>query len=194
VNRFSLYNNNNNNDEQYLIITMTIGIQKRDRCRLCYSLILRDRSALFSSICCQKYYHVFKPIQRTKIPRKISFPYSIKISNRTVCFRDLILRYLHTDIQSKKYFSNFICYDCSKILLDIEQCAKYLTKTINQLKRKFNKSNRLVTSSLSATFQKKQPIIKHEQLPIENSDDDDEFDDLDDEEVCRIQLRRECVV
>jgi len=184
VNRF--YLNNELIYEQYLILKMTVGIQKRDRCRLCYSLILRDRSALFSSICCQKYYHVFKPIQRTKIPRKNPFPYQMKISNRTVCFRDLIIRYLRTDIQSKKYFSNFICYDCSKILLDIEQCAKYLTKTINQLKRKFNKSNRLFTSSLSATFQKKQPIIKHEQLPIVNSDDDDEeFDDLDDdEEVC----------
>jgi hypothetical protein len=74
------------------------------------------------------------------------------------------------------------------ILLDIEQCAKYLTKTINQLKIKFNKSNRLVTSSLSATFQKKKQInqiIKHEQLPIINSDEDEEFDNIDDDdEVC----------
>jgi len=188
VNRFS--NNNNNNEfylEQYLLIIMTVCIQKRDRCRICFSLILRDRSTLFSSICCQKYYHLFKHIQRTKIPIKKYNPYKIKISNRTVCFQDLILRYLHTKIESGKNFSNFICYDCSRILLDIEQCAKYLTKTINQLKIKFNKSNRLVTSSLSATFQKKKQIIKHEQLPIINSDEDEEFDDIDDEEVCLIK-------
>ena len=170
--------------EQYSYLEkMTIGIQKRDRCRLCYSLILRDRSTLFSSICCQKYYHLFKPIQRTKLPRKTFLPYSMKFPNRTVCFRDLIVRYLHTEIHSKKFFSNFICYDCSRILLDVEQCAKYLSKTIQQLKRKFNKSNRLVTSSLSATFQKKERIHPHEQLPILNSDEDEEFDDLDDDEV-----------
>lgn len=163
---------------------MTIGIHKRDRCRLCYSLILRDRSTLFSSsICCQKYYHLFKPIQRTKLPRKSLLPYSIKFANRTVCFRDLIVRYLRTEIHSKKSFSNLICYDCSRILLEVEQCAKYLNKTINQLKRKFNKSNRLVTSSLFATFQKKERIHPHEQLPIGNSDDDEEFDDLDDDDV-----------
>ena len=162
---------------------MTIGIHKRDRCRLCYSLILRDRSTLFSSsICCQKYYHLFKPIQRTKLPRKSLLPYSIKFANRTVCFRDLIVRYLRTEIHSKKSFSNLICYDCSRILLEVEQCAKYLNKTINQLKRKFNKSNRLVTSSLFATFQKKERIHPHEQLPIGNSDDDEDFDDLDDDD------------
>ncbi|CAF4335563.1 unnamed protein product, partial [Rotaria sordida] len=106
----------------------------------------------------------------------------------TVCFRDLILRYLRTQIEPIKNFSNFICYDCSMILLDIEQCAKYLRRTINQLKIKFNKTNRLVTSSLSATFQKKNQIIKtikNEQLPIlETDDDDEEFDDIDDDEVC----------
>lgn len=71
-------------------------------------------------------------------------------------------------------------------LLDIEQCAKYLRKTINQLKVKFNKSNRLRTSSLSATFQKKKYGIistKEEQLPIHNSDSDDALDEIDDEEV-----------
>ncbi|CAF2593344.1 unnamed protein product [Rotaria sp. Silwood2] len=182
------YNNNNNNElihEQYLLIKMTVCIQKRDRCRLCFSLILRDRSTLFSSICCQKYYHLFKHIKRTKIPIKKYNPLKIKISSRTVCFRDLILRYLRTQIEPKKNFSNFICYDCSMILLDIEQCAKYLRRTINQLKIKFNKSNRLVTSSLSATYQKKNQImktIKNETLPILESDDDEEFDDIDDDE------------
>ncbi len=186
MNRF--YNNNELIIEQYFLLKMTCFIQKRDRCRLCFSLILRDRSTLFSSICCQKYNHLFKHIQRNKIPLKKSTPYPIKFSNRTVCFRDLILRYLRTQIEPRKNFSNFICSDCSMILLDIEQCAKYLTKTINQLKIKFNKSNRLVTSSLSATFQKKKQInqiIKHEQLPIINSDEDEEFDNIDDdEEVC----------
>ncbi len=194
VNKFS--NNNNNNElfiEQYLLIIMTVCIQKRDRCRICFSLILRDRSTLFSSICCQKYYHLFKHIQRNKIPITNKYnPYKIKISNRTVCFQELILRYLHTQIDEKQNFSNFICYDCSKILLDIEQCAKYLTKTINQLKIKFNKSNRLFTSSLSTTYQKKKQfnkLMKHEQLPIINSDEDEEFDDIeDDDEVCLTKI------
>jgi hypothetical protein len=172
---------------------MTVCIQKRDRCRLCFSLILRDRSTLFSSICCQKYYHLFKHIQRTKIPIKKLNPFKIKLSNRTVCFQDLILRYLRTQINPIKNYSNFICYDCSRILLDIEQCAKYLRKTINQLKTKFNKSNRLITSSLSATFQKKKhsiKTIKNEQLPILNSDEDEEFDDIDDEEVCTVTVMK----
>ncbi|UJR31404.1 hypothetical protein I4U23_018897 [Adineta vaga] len=168
---------------------MTVYLAKRDRCRLCYSLILRDRSTLFSSICCQKYYHLFKHVQRTKIPLKKYHSYRIKVSNRTVCFRDLILRYLRTQIEPIKNVSNFICYDCSKVLLEIEQCAKYLKKTINQLKIKFNKSNRLVTSSLSAKTQKKNSTgdkMQIEQLSISNSDDndddDDEFDDIDDDE------------
>jgi hypothetical protein len=63
------------------------------------------------------------------------------------------------------------------MLLDIEQCAKYLRKTINQVKMKLNKSNRLRTSSLSATFQKKNRMIKEEELPIDNSDFEEEFDD-----------------
>ncbi len=188
ISNVNTFSNNNNElfNEQYLLITMTVCIPKRDRCRLCFSLILRDRSTLFSSICCQKYYHLFKHIQRTKIPIKKYNPFKITNSNRTVCFRDLILRYLHTEIDPIQNFSNFICYDCSRILLDIEQCAKYLRKTTNQLKIKFNKSNRLVTSSLSATIQKKKQMIKAvkiEQLPIINSDEDEEFDDIDDEEV-----------
>ena len=71
------------------------------------------------------------------------------------------------------------------MLLDIEQCAKYLRKTINQLKVKFNRSNRLRTSSLSATFQKKKKSakIKEEQLPIHNSDSEDVLDEIDDDEV-----------
>jgi hypothetical protein len=64
------------------------------------------------------------------------------------------------------------------MLLDIEQCAKYLRKTINQVKMKLNKSNRLRTSSLSATFQKKKHMMKEEeQLPIANSDSEEEIDD-----------------
>jgi hypothetical protein len=168
--------------EQYssliLIIIMTVVVQTRDRCRICYSLLLRDRS-----ICCQKSYHLFKHIERRKIPLNKFNSYEIKIRNETVCFRDLILRYLHTQIHPTRNFSNLICSDCSMILLDIEQCAKYLRKTINQLKIKLNKSNRLQTSSLSATFQKKKtPTIKQEQLPIRDSDSDEEFDDIDDEE------------
>ncbi|CAF3741392.1 unnamed protein product [Rotaria sordida] len=166
------------------IIIMTVVVQTRDRCRICFSLLLRDRS-----ICCQKSYNLFKNIERQKIPLNKLNPYQIKIRNQTVCFRDLILRYLHTQIHQTRNFSNFICHDCSMILLDIEQCAKYLRKTINQLKIKFNKSNRLRTSSLSATYQKKRQqqqqqttIIKEEQLPIINSDSDEEFDDIDDEE------------
>jgi hypothetical protein len=163
---------------------MTVYIQKRDRCRICYSLIIRDRST-----CCQKYYHLFKHIQREKISMKKPNLFKTKIQNRTVCFRDLILRYLHTQINPIKNYSNFICYDCSMILLDIEQCAKYLKKTINQLKIKFNKSNRLINSSLSALFQKNKQqqmttTVKTEQLTISNSDEDEEFDDIDDEEVC----------
>jgi hypothetical protein len=160
---------------------MTVVVQTRDRCRICYSLLLRDRS-----IYCQKSYHLFKHIERRKIPLNKFNSYQIKIRNETVCFRDLILRYLHTQIHPTRNFSNLICSDCSMILLDIEQCAKYLRKTINQLKIKFNKSNRLITSSLSATFQKKKQInktVKNEQLPIINSDEDEEFDDIDDEEV-----------
>jgi hypothetical protein len=158
---------------------MTVVIQTRDRCRICFSLLLRDRS-----LCCQKSYHLFKHIERRKVPLKNLHAYQIKIRNPTVCFRDLILRYLHTQIHQTRNDSNLICSDCSMILLDIEQCAKYLRKTINQLKIKLNKSNRLRTSSLSATFQKKKQkniIIKDEQLPI--SDSDEEFDDIDDEEV-----------
>lgn len=71
------------------------------------------------------------------------------------------------------------------MLLDVEQCAKYLRKTINQLKVKFNKSNRLRTSSLSATFQKKnsaKTMNKEEQLPVHNSDSDDILDEIDDVE------------
>ncbi len=166
------------------IIIMTVVVQARDRCRICFSLLLRDRS-----ICCQKSYHLFKHIERRKIPLNKLNPYQIKIRNQTVCFRDLILRYLHTQIHPTRNFSNLICYDCSMILLDIEQCAKYLRKTINQLKIKLNKSNRLRTSSLSATFQKKRQqqqstTVKEEQLPIIHSDSDEEFDDIDDEEVC----------
>ncbi|CAF5183531.1 unnamed protein product, partial [Rotaria magnacalcarata] len=74
----------------------------------------------------------------------------------------------------------------------IEQCAKYLKRTINQLKIKLNKSNRLVTSSLSATCQKKNQIlktIKNEKLPIMDSDDED-FDDIDDDEVCFKELTK----
>ncbi|CAF1406372.1 unnamed protein product [Adineta steineri] len=165
---------------------MTVVVQTRDRCRLCFSLLLRDRS-----ICCQKSYHLFKHIEREKIPINKLNPYQIKIRNQTVCFRDLILRYLHTQIDQTRKFSNLICYDCSMVLLDIEQCAKYLRKTINQLKIKLNKSNRLRTSSLSATFQKKRSqqqqqqqntTVKDEPIPIIHSDSDEEFDDIDDEE------------
>ncbi|CAF1989370.1 unnamed protein product [Rotaria magnacalcarata] len=160
---------------------MTVVVQRRDRCRICFSLLLRDRS-----ICCQKSYDLFKHIERQKIPLNKLNSFQIKIRNQTVCFRDLILRYLHTKIDQTEKFSNFICHDCSMILLDIEQCAKYLRKTINQLKIKLNKSNRLRTSSLSATFQKKKqhrtPVVHEEPLPILNSDSDEEFDDIDDEE------------
>ena len=151
---------------------MTVVVHTHDRCRICFSLLLRDRS-----LCCQKSYHLFKHIERRKLPLNKFNRFQIKIRNETVCFRDLIFRYLHTQIHQTRNFSNLICYDCSMILLDIEQCAKYLRKTINQLKLKFNKSNRLRTSSLSATFQKKKQsntTIKDEQLPIINSDSDEE--------------------
>ncbi len=152
---------------------MTVVIHTRDRCRICFSLLLRDRS-----LCCQKSYHLFQNIERRKIPLKKSSSYHhIKIRNPTVCFRDLIFRYLHTQIPQIRNDSNLICSNCSMMLLDIEQCAKYLRKTINQLKIKLNKSNRLRTSSLSATFQKKKHMIKEEQLPINNSDSEEEFDD-----------------
>ncbi len=161
---------------------MTVVIQTRDRCRICFSLLLRDRS-----VCCQKSYNLFKHIERRKIPLKKFSSHQIKIRNPTVCFRDLIFRYLHTQIDQTRNYSNLICSDCSMMLLDVEQCAKYLRKTINQLKIKLNKSNRLRTSSLSATFQKKKQdntMIKDEQLPINNSDsEEEEFDDIDDEEV-----------
>ncbi len=169
--------------EQYslLRIIMTVVIQTRDRCRICFSLLLRDRS-----LCCQKSYHLFQHIDRRKIPWKKFHSYPDQIRNSTVCFRDLIVRYLHTQIPQTRTDSNWICSDCSMILLDIEQCAKYLRKTIHQLKIKFNKSNRLRTSSLSATFQKKKQAnttMKVEQLPISNSNSDEEFEEMDDEEV-----------
>jgi hypothetical protein len=175
---------NYESSEQYssLIFIMTVVVQTRDRCRICYSLLSRDRS-----ICCQKSYHLFKHIERRRIPFHKFNSFQIKIRNQTVCFRDLIIRYLHTQINQTRNCSNLICYDCSTVLLDIEQCAKYFRKTINQLKIKLNKSNRLHTSSLSATFQKKRQqitTVKEEQIPIMNSDSDDEFDDIDDEEVC----------
>ena len=165
---------------------MTVVVQARDRCRLCFSLILRDRS-----ICCQKSYHLFKPIERRRLPAlKPCNAHRLKLRSRTVCFQDLIRRYLRTGIQQTRTSSNFICSACSTILLDIEQCDTYLRKTINQVKVKLNKSTRLLTSSLSATFQKKRssdarPIVKEEQRPVSNSEsdnDDDEFDDVDDDE------------
>ncbi|UJR15271.1 hypothetical protein I4U23_002225 [Adineta vaga] len=162
---------------------MTVVVQTRDRCRLCFSLLLRDRS-----ICCQKSFHLFKQIERRRIPLKKLNSYQIKLRNQTVCFRDLILRYLHTQLHQTENLSNFICYDCSLVLLDIEQCAKYLRKTINQLKIKFNKTSRLRTASLSATFQKKRQqqqqntTVKDEQLPIGHSDSEEEFDDIDDDD------------
>ena len=117
----------------------------------------------------------------------------MKLRSRTVCFQDLVRRYLRTAIQQTRTSSNFVCSTCSTVLLDIEQCDTYLRKTIKQVKVKLNKSTRLLNSSLSATFQKKRssdarPIVKEEQRPVSNSesdDDDDEFDDVDDEEVCR---------
>ena len=160
---------------------MTVVIPTRDRCRICFSLLLRDRS-----LCCQKSYHLFQHLERRKIPSKKYPAYSMKLRSPTVCFGDLIVRYLHTQIPQIRNGSNLICSNCSMILLDIEQCAKYLRKTIKQLKVKLNKSNRLRTSSLSATFQKKQQghtMIKMEELPIGNSDSEEEFDDIDDEEV-----------
>ncbi len=162
-----------NNADLFLIrITMTVVIHTRDRCRICFSLLLRDRS-----LCCQKSYHLFKHIERRKLPLKNYSSYQFKIRNRTVCFRDIIYRYLHTQIPQIRNYSNLICSNCSMMLLDIEQCAKYLRKTINQVKMKLNKSNRLRTSSLSATFQKKNRMIKEEELPIDNSDFEEEFDD-----------------
>ena len=157
--------------EQYL--TMTVCFSTRDRCRLCYTLAIRNR---------QKFYHLFKPIQRTRFIRKSILPYEYHSSKRTVCFQELLARYLHTNLQYDPTQPNSICSNCSKSLLDIEQCAKYLTKTINQLKRKFNKSNRLLASSLTAKFQLKRIGIKYEQLPLLNSDEDEEFDDIDDED------------
>jgi hypothetical protein len=155
----------------------------RDRCRLCFSLLGRDRS-----ICCQKSYHLFKRVERQKVPSTKMTSYSSPIRNRTVCFHDLIRRYLHTPIEPQRNSSNLICADCSIILLEVEQCAKYLRKTINQLKLKLTKSTRLQTHSLSATFQKKyhqeqRSTVQHEHEPMSNSDSDDEFDDIDDDEV-----------
>ena len=172
-----------------LVIEMTVIVQTRDRCRICFSLLLRDRSIYY-----QRSYDLFKYIDRRKVHLNKLNPVQIKIRNQTVCFRDLILRYLHTQIHKTKNYSNLICHNCSMILLNIEQYAKYLRKTINQLKIKLNKSNRLQSSSLSAIFQKKRQkqqhqltTVKEEQLPVMNSDE--EFDYIDDEEVCSIRNR-----
>ena len=150
----------------------------RDRCRLCFSMIGRERS-----ICCQKSFHLFKPIERQKLPMRKLTSFSIPIRNRTVCFHDLLRRYLRTSINPLANSSNLICADCSMVLLDVEQCAKYLRQTINQLKIKLNRSTRLRTSSLSATFQKKVQseqslTVPEEQYPTGSSSE------FDDEDVC----------
>ena len=157
----------------------------RDRCRLCFSLFGRDRAS-----CCQKSYHLFKNVERRKLPVTKRNSFAIPTRNRTVCFADLIRRYLQSSIHPLRNSSNLICADCSVILLDIEQCAKYLRKTINQLKVKLTKSDRLQTSSLSATFQRKhhpreqQTTVQQTPIPMSNSDSNDEFDGMNDDEVC----------
>lgn len=178
--------------EQYslLSVLMTIMASSRDRCRLCFSLFGRDRST-----CCQKSYHLFKHVERRKLPVTKRNSFAIPTRNRTVCFHDLIRRYLHTSINPLRNSSNLICADCSVVLLDIEQCAKYLRKTINQLKVKLTKTDRLQTSSLSATFQRKhhhrEPMttVQSTSMPMSNSDSNDEFDDMNDEEVCSAGFR-----
>lgn len=159
---------------------MTIGIQSQHRCRICFSLIQRDRSLAY-----QKSFHLFKHFERRKFQLKTRFHSCMKFRrNATVCFGDLIDRYLHVQITPQTDSSNIICSDCSMILLDIEQCAKYLRKTIQQLKIKLNKSNQLRTSSLSVRLQRKKQgkeILKEEYIPIESLESDNEFED--DEEI-----------
>jgi hypothetical protein len=170
---------------------MTVCIRERDRCRICFTWIQRDRSIVLSSTCCQKSYHLFQPIQRRKLPRNDSNRFRIQRTNRTVCFSDLIRRYLRINMNGARNQSNFICYECSLALLDVEQCAKYLRKTIRTLKLKLNKSNRLFTSSLAVKFQKKLSAMDTSMMinvPVStmssDGDDEDEFDDIDDDEVC----------
>lgn len=165
--------------EEKVFFIMTIGIQTQHRCRTCFSLIQRDRSSAY-----QKSYHLFKHFERRKFQLKTrcchSYPRTRR--NSTVCFSDLIDRYLHVQISPRTDSSNFICSDCSMSLLDIEQCAKYVRKTIQQLKIKLNKSNQLRTSSLSVRLQNKKQgkqILKEEFIPIGNLESDEEFEDDD---------------
>lgn len=158
----------------------------RDRCRLCFTLLARrDRS-----ICCQKFYQLFKPIERRQFSSlKLKNPLSTTTTttvktfstHRTVCFHDLIRRYLHISLKPSRNASSIICSECSIILLEVEQCAKSLRKTINQLKMKLTKTNRLQTSSLFATFQKKSQTseelltIHEERLSSHISDSEEDF-------------------
>ena len=174
---------------------MNVCIRDRDRCRLCFTLIQHERAVLSSSTCCQRSSNIFQKLQRKSLPIKNSSSPHIKSNRRNVSFYDLIRRYLRIDISSTNpHPSQWICSQCSVNLLNVEQCAKYLRKTIQQLKTKLNKSNQLFTSSLSVKFQKKSDknensTIQNEFLTKTNSDTDDEdgddeFNDIDDEEVC----------
>ena len=80
---------------------MAVCLRERDRCRLCFTLLQRDRSTLFSSVCCPKYSHLFQPTQRAKFPRRKHHAYAMKTSTRTVCFGDLLNRYLHAQVNAE---------------------------------------------------------------------------------------------
>lgn len=175
---------------------MSLPYRERERCRLCYTyLALRERSSIFasstsaSSFCSKSSFHLFQPIQRRKFPQdRLTFPSSPTATHRTVSLAHLIRRYLRTEIASDGLCSTSICAQCSVTLLDIEQCAKYLRKSIAKLKVKLNKSNQLFHSSLAAKYQKKSSI-EHRRNELEATDlneedqDQDQDDDDDDEEV-----------
>ncbi|CAF0801434.1 unnamed protein product [Didymodactylos carnosus] len=115
----------------------------------------RSSSLFRSSVCCQKHYHIYKYFKRNSSTNSNTN----SSSSTPICFRDLIVRFLRTNLPrtavNNPNQSHWICSDCSRTLLDIEHCTRYIRQQINELKTKLKKSNRLLTSSISVTFQQK---------------------------------------
>ena len=174
---------------------MSVRVGERERCRLCYTYLAgRERSCPHSS----SSFQLFHPIQRRKFPQDrlhltstTTTTTTTTTTNRPVSLAHLIRRYLRADISSQGSPSNSICGQCSVTLLDIEQCAKYLRKSIGKLKVKLNKSNQLFTSSLAVKYQKKsvrRQVESDFDVDVDEEDEEEEEEEeeeFDDEEVWR---------